>query len=137
VTAEELESAARCGEASVDGDIVYAQRAALESVGVLLDRRSGDVEVLGSALSLPLYVWAKQRGFKLHAANRIVIRKIRQHDEAVATLRCAFDARHIRAELVRTGTQPLRLELDWPRTALLIEALRTSDAFDYEVNPRE
>jgi hypothetical protein len=30
---------------------------------------------------------------------------------------------------------PFRLELPWPELALLLDALRTADSFDYEVNP--
>lgn len=127
------------GDVSVAGDIVFAPVARLDSVGVLLDRRGGEVEILRSALSLDLYVWAKQRGFRLHAPNQLVVTKIHQHDASVAILRCAFDARYIRTALLETGPKRLPLEVDWPQTALLIEQmfgqLRTTDAFDYEVNP--
>jgi hypothetical protein len=122
--------------ATVEGDIVFAPLPLLDSVGLLLDRRTGDVEVLRSALTLDLYVWAKQRGFRLHATNQLVITKIHQRDAAIELLRCAFDARFIRNALLETGTRALALSLDWPQSALLIEQLRTTDAIDYEVNPQ-
>jgi hypothetical protein len=123
------------GEIAVDGDIVFAPVMLPDAVGLLLDRRGGEVEILRTALSLDLYVWAKQRGFRLHAPNQLVITKVREHDAAVALLRCAFDARYIRSALLETGAKPLPLSLDWPQSALLIEQLRITDAIDYEVNP--
>jgi hypothetical protein len=132
---ERLGPAVMLGSVDVDGDIVFAPLDRLDAVGLLLDRRTGDIEVLRSALTLELYVWAKQRGFRLHAANQLVIAKVRQHDAAVELLRCAFDARFIRNALLEAGTKPLSLDLDWPQSALLIEQLRTTDAIDYEVNP--
>jgi hypothetical protein len=101
---------------------------------------AGELASLESAaeragLSVDHYVWGTRRGFVPRAPNRLVITKVHQHDQAVAVLRCAFDARYIRAELQRVGPTPLRLELDWPQTALLIEQLQHCDAFDYEVNP--
>ena len=133
---EQLGPQAALGDVSIAGDIVFAPVARLDSVGILLDRRGGDVEILRSALSLDLYVWAKQRGFRLHATNQLMVTKVHQQDTTVAILRCAFDARYIRTELLAIGTKPLPLSLDWPQTALLIEQLRTTDAFDYEVNPQ-
>jgi hypothetical protein len=131
----QLGAQAALGDVSIAGDIVFAPVGTLESVGILLDRRGGEVEILRSALSLDLYVWAKQRGFHLHAPNQLVITKVHHLDAAVAILRCAFDARYIRTELVAMTMKPLALSLDWPQTALLVESLRTTDAFDYEVNP--
>lgn len=131
---EQLGPQAALGDVSIAGDIVFAPVGTLDSVGILLDRRGGDVEILRSALSLDLYVWAKQRGFRLHAPNQLVITKVHGHDAAVAILRCAFDARYIRSALLEMDKK-LPLALDWPQSALLIEQLRTTDAFDYEVNP--
>jgi len=127
---------AMLGDVSSVGDIVFAPVQLIDSVGVLLDRRGGDVEVLRSSLSLDLYVWAKQQGFRLHAPNQLTITKVHQHDAAVTLLRCAFDARYIRMSLLEMGRKPLVLSLDWPQTALLIEQLRTTDAIDYEVHPQ-
>jgi hypothetical protein len=130
-----LGPAVMLGSVDVAGDIVFVPLDRLDAVGLLLDRRTGDVEVLRSALPLELYVWAKQRGFRLHGANQLLIAKVHQHDAAVELLRCAFDARFIRAALIDAGAKPLSLDLDWPQSALLIEQLRTTDAIDYEVNP--
>ncbi len=99
------------------------------------DRASLQHAAEQAGLSVEHYVWGTRRGFVPRAPNRIVITKVHQHDQAVAVLRCAFDARYIRAELQRVARGPLPLELDWPQTALLIEQLEHCDAFDYEVNP--
>jgi hypothetical protein len=132
---ERLGPGTKLGDVGALGDIIFAPVSLFDSVGILLDRRGGEVEILRSALSLDLYVWAKQRGFRLHAPNQLVITRVAELEAAVALLRCAFDARYIRAALLDMGKTPLSLSLDWPQSALLIEQLRTTDAIDYEVNP--
>lgn len=117
--------------------VVYADVDVPNVTGVLYDRRAGQAQVAGTAMSLESYAFALNAGFYLHARNRIRITKVREAEAAVAVLRCAFDARYLRTELANAelAKRPLTLELDWPQTALIVEQLRLSDAFDYEVNP--
>ncbi len=80
--------------------------------------------------------WARARGFQIGVPNRLVITKVR---DAVATLevfKAAYPPRYLRQEVEPFLTKlPLALELSWPDTALLLDVLRGSDVFDYEVNP--
>jgi hypothetical protein len=90
----------------------------------------------GSAIDDALAAWGRERGFQLGGPNRLVITKVR---DAVATLevfKAAYPPRYLRQEVEPfLARLPLTLELSWPDTALLLEALRVSDVFDYEVNP--
>lgn len=89
-----------------------------------------------AAIDEGVAAWARARGFQIGVPNRIVVTKVR---DAVATLevfKAAYPPRYLRQNVEPFLTKlPLRLDLSWPDSALLLDALRTSDAFDYEVNP--
>jgi hypothetical protein len=123
-------------ELQVEGDIVYgATPRSSSTAGILYDRRTHEVIFLRTALTLEQYVWAKQRGFKLHDRNDLVISAVHQHEAAIELLRIAFDARYIRSILLNLEKLPRTVALDWPQTALLVEGLRTTDAITFTVNP--
>jgi len=132
---EQVGAEASVAELRSEGDIVFAVVGLPSCEGVLLDRRNGEVEILRSALSLENYAWAAQHGFHLHKPNRLVITKVRDYNGAVSVLRAAFDSRLIRGALLDLEKLPVHVDLDWPQSALVIEQLRHSDAFDYEVPP--
>jgi hypothetical protein len=124
------------GDAIVDASLVYAPASSVDCVGVILDRATDRVHVLGSAVSLPTYVWALQRGFELHAPNTLVVGAVHQLDAALELFRHAYKPRYVRDEVARllvVARLPARIEMDWPATALLLEPLRYSDAITYEV----
>jgi hypothetical protein len=100
--------------------------------------------------------WASEHGFKLRLPNRVVITKVRDPDALREVFKAAFPPRWIRQEIDRHSAPPFggaarsgrarpfdpfitrlphAVELTWPDTALLLDALRTTEAFDYEVNP--
>ena len=117
------------------GALVHAPVDALDCVGVLLDRATDCVHVLGSAVSLETYVWAHAKGFRLEAPNTLAITKVHDRDATLEVMKAAYTARYVRHEVEPfLAKLPLELELDWPASALLLEALRATQAFDYEVN---
>jgi hypothetical protein len=80
--------------------------------------------------------WARERGFRIGQPNQLVITKVRDRDATIEVFKAAYPPRYIRQEVEPfLARLPLRLELQWPDTALLLEALRATVAFDYEVNP--
>ena len=80
--------------------------------------------------------WAQERGFRLRLPNRVVITKVRDPDALRETFKAAFPPRWIRQEIDPfLARLPHTIELTWPDTELLLDALRTTAAFDYEVNP--
>lgn len=80
--------------------------------------------------------WARERGFNRGVPNQLVITKVRDPDATLEVFKAAYPPRYLRQEVEPfLARLPLRLELSWPDTALLLDALRASDAFDYEVNP--
>ena len=80
--------------------------------------------------------WAAERGFKLRLPNRIAITKVRDPDALREVFKAAFAPRWIRQEIDPfLGRLPHVVGLTWPDTELLLDALRTTAAFDYEVNP--
>jgi hypothetical protein len=122
------------GEAAVNGSIVFAPIASVECVGVVLDRATDRVQLLGSAVTLESYVWALQSGFALHAPNALVIKAVHQLDSALGVFRVAYPPRYVRDEIARLLAHlPARIEMDWPATALVLEPLRYTDAFSYDV----
>ncbi len=120
----------------MDDALVYAPTSAVDCVGVILDRTTDRLHVLGSAVTLPTYVWALQHGFALHAPNTLVIELVRDLDAALELFRHAYKPRYVRDEIARVlvpASLPARIELDWPATALLLEPLRHSDVLTYQV----
>jgi hypothetical protein len=80
--------------------------------------------------------WARERGFLIGQPNVIAITKIRDPLALMEVLKAAYPPRYLRQNVEPfLGRLPLRIELQWPEVALLIDALRASSAFDYEVNP--
>ena len=80
--------------------------------------------------------WARSRGFRIGQPNTLAVTKVRDPDATIEVFKAAYPPRYIRQEVEPFLTRlPLRLELQWPDTALLLDALRATDAFDYEVNP--
>ena len=89
-----------------------------------------------AALDDEVAAWATARGFQLGAPNRLVITKVRDAVATVEVFKAAYPPRYLRQEVEPfLARLPLSLELSWPDTALLLDALRGSDVFDYEVNP--
>lgn len=88
------------------------------------------------ALDEATAAWARERGFLAGQPNIIVITKVRDRDALLEVFKAAYPPRYLRQEVEPfLGRLPLRLEVQWPETALLLEALRATEAFDYEVNP--
>lgn len=89
-----------------------------------------------SAVDDAMAAWARARGFLLGQPNVLVIVKVRDRDALLEVLKAAYPPRYLRQEVEPfLARLPLRLELQWPETALLLDALRATDVFDYEVNP--
>lgn len=89
-----------------------------------------------AALDEAAQAWARERGFNVGAPNTLVVTKVRDPAALLEVFKAAYPPRYVRQEVEPfLARLPLRLELSWPDTALLLDALRASDAFDYEVNP--
>ena len=89
-----------------------------------------------AAIDDEVATWARDRGFQIGAPNRLVIIKVRDAAATLEVFKAAYPPRYLRQEVEPFLTRlPLALELSWPDTALLLDALRGSDVFDYEVNP--
>ena len=80
--------------------------------------------------------WAKDRGFTLGTPNVVVVTKVRDIVATLEVFKTAYPPRYLRQNIEPFLTRlPLRLELPWPEVALLLDALRATLAFEYEVNP--
>ncbi len=97
-----------------------------------------DADAIGHepALDEAAQAWAREHGFRIGAANTLVVTKVRDPEATIEVFKAAYPPRYLRQEVEPFLTRlPLRLELSWPDTAMLLEELRKSAAFDYEVNP--
>jgi hypothetical protein len=129
-------------EVSVDEPTVHEDRFVHSSVhhigsaGVLLDRTTGRVYVLGSAHSAEKQIWAIKRGFDLDGENRLVITKVHDLEATIQVLKQAFSPRWLRSELApRLANPPVSVDVDPAGFWRLLYALPDTSAFDYEVNP--
>jgi hypothetical protein len=80
--------------------------------------------------------WATERGFLVGLPNVLVVTKVRDVAATIEVFKAAYPPRYVRQNIEPfLARLPLRLELPWPDTALLLDGLRASDVIDYEVNP--
>lgn len=97
-----------------------------------------DASVIGHepAVDDELQAWARERGFVIGAPNVLVVTKVRDVAALVEVFKAAYPPRYLRQNVEPfLARLPLTLEVQWPETALMLAALRGSDAFDYQVNP--
>lgn len=89
-----------------------------------------------SAIDDDTRAWARERRFAIGTPNVLVVTKVRDPAATLELFKAAYPPRYLRQNIEPFLTRlPLRLELPWPELALLLDALRTADSFDYEVNP--
>jgi hypothetical protein len=116
--------------------LLYAHFPQIGCTGILLDRVRDRVHILGSAYNLETYLWAWERGFHLDADNVLVITAVRDAEATIEVLKHGLKAPYVRYDLApQFANPPVRIELDSWSSWLLLRALQTTDAFDFEVNP--
>ena len=106
------------------------------SSGVLLDRKTDRVLILGSLQPAERQIWAIERGFDLERPNRLVVTRVNDLSTAVEILRQSRQGGIPRPD-VRAALERLPATFDVDLLGLLgmLDALPETLAFDYEVNP--
>lgn len=121
---------------TASSDLVYADFPQIGSSGVLLQRSTGRVHLLGSGNSAEAYIWAYYRGFDVTGHNRLVITAVHDVEATIEILKRAFRAPYVRHELApQFATPPVAVELHEFGFYCMLGELHETSAFEFEANP--
>ncbi|NVB76961.1 MAG: hypothetical protein HOV81_01080 [Kofleriaceae bacterium] len=135
--AKELGWEPKFDRVTANAELVYAHFPQIGCVGVLLERATGRVHVLGSANPAEAYIWAYYRGFDISGGNRLVITAVHDIEPTIEILKLAFRAPYVRHELApRFATPPVTVELHAHGLHSMLRELRETTAFEFEANPQ-